>query len=94
MTLRLWVLGCVAVLVASVWRAWPHSAGEAVAWLMSMLTLPVSAATGVLFNAVAPNAWLPRSEPWHSAAIWAVFFVPGLLQWLALRRLWRAWRGR
>ena len=93
LALALWSGTCVAVPVLSLWAAWPHSPGAAVAFYMFVLTAPVSPATGALLNAVEFGRWLPAGEPWHSLTIWLAFFVPGLLQWLAVRGLWRRWRG-
>ena len=93
LALALWIGVCVAVLLPGLWVEPTPSSGGEVAFVMFMLTLPVSPATGMLLNAAEFGRWLPAAEPWHSLAIWLAFFVPGLLQWLAVRGLWRWWRG-
>jgi hypothetical protein len=93
LALALWIGICVAVLLTSLWIPPSPSSGGETAFLMFVLTLPISPATGMLLNAVDLGRWLPAAEPWHSLAIWLAFFVPGLGQWLAVRGLWRWWRG-
>jgi hypothetical protein len=94
LALAVWSGACVAVLLTSLWAAWPHPSGGEVAFVMFVLTLPISPATGLLLNAVDFGHWLPAAEPWQSLAIWLAFFVPGLGQWLALGGLWRLVRRR